>query len=66
MTFNMSSTDKITSDRHDRMTEMAQEMWTLKLQTHLGFNFRNMFVKMYMSEATSMYTFYLLLKVLTS
>jgi hypothetical protein len=48
------------------MTEMAQEMWKLKLKTNLGFNFRNIYVKMYMSEATIMYIFYLLLKALTS
>jgi hypothetical protein len=45
----MSSIDKETSDGHDRMTEMAQEMWTLKLQILLGFKFRNIYVKMYIS-----------------
>jgi hypothetical protein len=33
--------DRNTSDGHDRMIEMAQEMWTLKLQINLGFKFRN-------------------------
>jgi hypothetical protein len=59
--FNMSSIDKNTSDGHDRMWEMAQEMWILKLETHLGFKFRNIYVQMYISEATNMYTCYLFL-----
>lgn len=66
MTFNMNSIDKTTNDRHDRMTETTQEMWTLKLQIHIGFKFRKIYAKLYMAEATNMCTFYLLLNVLTS
>jgi hypothetical protein len=48
------------------LTEMAQVVWTLKLQIHLGFKFRNIYVNMYTSESTNMYRFYLLFKILTS
>jgi hypothetical protein len=48
------------------LTEMAQVMWTLKLQIHLGFRFRNIYLKMYTPETTNMCTFYLLFKILTS
>jgi len=59
MTFYMSSIEKTTSDGHDRMREGAQEMRTLKLQIYLGFKFRNIYIKLYISEANNMYTCYL-------
>jgi len=55
----MSSIDKNTSDGRAIMREMAQEIWELKLQIYLGFKFRNIYVKMHISDTTNMYTRYL-------
>jgi hypothetical protein len=41
-------------------------MWMLKLQAYVGFKFRNINIKIYISEATNVIYIYLLLKVFTS